>query len=260
MAEYPFMPMWWVDYFAATDHLTAEEDAAYFNIIGRMWITPNRSLPNDRAWLQRRFHRWDVDLTLRVLEEFCFLGEDGRWHNKRVDKEWENAKRYAQSTIRKHRQNSGALKNKDLFATNYNYSYNHRDVTNVTSNARARARPFGFDEWWSVYPHKVGKQAARKAYDKAVEITDHDVLVEGVHRYVATKPADRPWCNPATWLNQHRWEDQPQEIRNGNSAHPGGQGRAEAHGQSSGDKPSLTRAVIDGALRGYARKGIGPED
>jgi hypothetical protein len=27
-------------------------------------------------------------------------------------------------------------------------------------------------------------------------------------RYIG-KTDDRPWCNPATWLNQERWADQP---------------------------------------------------
>jgi hypothetical protein len=34
-------------------------------------------------------------------------------------------------------------------------------------------------------------------------------LLAGVRRYIATKPEDHPWCNPATWLNQGRWEDEP---------------------------------------------------
>jgi hypothetical protein len=35
-----------------------------------------------------------------------------------------------------------------------------------------------------------------------------EALMDGLARYVA-KTDDRPWCNPATWLHQARWEDQP---------------------------------------------------
>ena len=66
-----------------------------------------------------------------------------------------------------------------------------------------------FDSWWDAYPHKVGKKAARKAYSVARKQADAATLLAGVAAYVSSKPQDRQWCNPATWLNQGRWEDQP---------------------------------------------------
>lgn len=64
-----------------------------------------------------------------------------------------------------------------------------------------------FDRWWEGYPEKVGKGAARKAFVKALTRTSLDQLEEGLAYYKAHKPKDRPWCNPATWLNQERWSD-----------------------------------------------------
>lgn len=69
-----------------------------------------------------------------------------------------------------------------------------------------------FETWYSDYPHKVGKAAAKKAFVKAIEKASLGELVEGVRAYVKTKPPDRNWCNPATWLNQERWKDQPGET------------------------------------------------
>jgi uncharacterized protein YdaU (DUF1376 family) len=66
-----------------------------------------------------------------------------------------------------------------------------------------------FDRWWEGYPEKVGKGAARKAFANAIQKAPVSVLIAGVERYKATKPPDRPWCNPATWLNQERWSDVP---------------------------------------------------
>lgn len=66
-----------------------------------------------------------------------------------------------------------------------------------------------FSAWWAAYPHKVGKKAAEKAYETARKSVSAKVLLDGVRAYIRTKPADRAWCNPATWLNQGRWEDQP---------------------------------------------------
>ncbi len=71
-----------------------------------------------------------------------------------------------------------------------------------------------FSAWWECYPEKVGKGAARKAFAKALTKTSLDQLIAGVERYKATKPLDRSWCNPATWLNQERWLDVP-AVNNG---------------------------------------------
>jgi hypothetical protein len=66
-----------------------------------------------------------------------------------------------------------------------------------------------FDAFWSVYPEKVGKGAARKAFPLALSKAPLETLVDGVRRYIATKPADRNYCHPSTWLNEERWADEP---------------------------------------------------
>lgn len=76
-------------------------------------------------------------------------------------------------------------------------------------NARARASP-AFDQFWEIYPHKVGKRAAYKAFETAMKsgAVTLERMLDGLRAYVK-KTDDRPWCNPATWLNQGRWDDQP---------------------------------------------------
>jgi len=90
-----------------------------------------------------------------------------------------------------------------------------RDVTlqpdpelqpNVSQRLQTLAQQ-AFDAFWSLYPNKTGKGAGRKAWDKAVTRAEVDVIMAGLQRYV-NKRDDRNWCNPATWLNQDRWEDQ----------------------------------------------------
>lgn len=71
-----------------------------------------------------------------------------------------------------------------------------------------------FEEFWVAYPNKVGKADARKSFSKAASRIDQGTLMAGLQRYV-TKTDDRPWCNPATWLNQDRWTDQPQAVARG---------------------------------------------
>jgi hypothetical protein len=69
-----------------------------------------------------------------------------------------------------------------------------------------------FDDFWAEYPHKVGKGAAQSSHTKALKQADHETIMAGLRRYIASKPHDRPWCNPATWLNQQRWQDEPAPV------------------------------------------------
>ena len=67
-----------------------------------------------------------------------------------------------------------------------------------------------FDLFWSIWPNKVGKLAAEKAFAKvAGELAQ---IISGVERYIRDKPPDREWLNPATFLNGHRWRDQPASV------------------------------------------------
>lgn len=65
-----------------------------------------------------------------------------------------------------------------------------------------------FERFWALYPNKVGKRDAEKAFAKARSRASFEAIMDGLGRYVA-KIDDRPWCNPTTFLNQDRWEDQP---------------------------------------------------
>jgi hypothetical protein len=83
---------------------------------------------------------------------------------------------------------------------------------------RERETRARFDEFWSLFPNKVGKGAAEKAFRKVEEssLVDFPFLLDALRRYAA-KTDDRKWCNPATWLNQSRWTDEPAEPVNGKS-------------------------------------------
>jgi hypothetical protein len=92
------------------------------------------------------------------------------------------------------------------------------DTEQKTEKKETRASALVDDGWpndfreqfWKLYPHKIGKP---DALAKLERIRKRGVswvsLMDGLRRYIASKPVDRPWCNPATWLNQARWEDQP---------------------------------------------------
>lgn len=67
-----------------------------------------------------------------------------------------------------------------------------------------------FDRFWQAYPKKVGKGAAEKSFGK---FKPDDALTERMLRAIEAQRSTRQWKegyipNPATWLNQRRWEDE----------------------------------------------------
>ena len=70
-----------------------------------------------------------------------------------------------------------------------------------------------FEMFWKVYPKKVGKLAAMKAWFK---IRPSKELCEKIVEAVAQQISSEQWIreggrfipHPATWLNQGRWDDE----------------------------------------------------
>lgn len=69
-----------------------------------------------------------------------------------------------------------------------------------------------FEKFWSVYPRHEGKQDARKAFDK---LKVDDALLETMVNAILKQKQSDQWSepryipHPSTWLNGHRWEDEP---------------------------------------------------
>lgn len=74
-----------------------------------------------------------------------------------------------------------------------------------------------FDAFWQAYPRKVGKDAARKAFDKR---KPDAALLALMLAAVAKQARSDAWLkdggdyipHPATWLNQGRWMDEDTEL------------------------------------------------
>ncbi|AGF74846.1 hypothetical protein BAnh1_09740 [Bartonella australis AUST/NH1] len=82
-----------------------------------------------------------------------------------------------------------------------------------TAEERKRQLEREFHEtFWPSYPHKVGKPKALTSFLRARSKGELSVIMEGLNRYVMSKPPDRQWLNPTTFLNQERWADQPAQI------------------------------------------------
>lgn len=84
-----------------------------------------------------------------------------------------------------------------------------RELTLSVIDGPSPIREADFEIWWALYPKKVGKIAASKAYDKARRgkaKPGAETLLGAVKR--AQWPAEARFIpNPATWLNEGRWMD-----------------------------------------------------
>ncbi len=85
---------------------------------------------------------------------------------------------------------------------------------------KAPKEPPGFAEFWELYPRKVGKGAARKAWERARKRCNgsRDLLTlcqEALPKHLRSEQWTRDGGqfvpHPATWLNQDRWEDATEE-------------------------------------------------
>lgn len=77
--------------------------------------------------------------------------------------------------------------------------------------------PSDFRElFWQRYPNKVGKpKALAKLEGCRKRGIAFSAIMDGLDRYIRTKPPDRPWLNPETFINQERWTDQPAPVSQG---------------------------------------------
>jgi len=68
-----------------------------------------------------------------------------------------------------------------------------------------------FEEFWNVYPRKVSKRAAMKAFESALTRATFDDILAGTIRYAndPNLPPQEFVPYPTTWLNGDRWGDAP---------------------------------------------------
>ena len=93
-----------------------------------------------------------------------------------------------------------------------------------------RASPSRFDEFWSLYPRKVGKDRAQKAYAAAVKRSSEQELIEAAARFAQDPnlPEAQFIPHPTKWLTDGRWQDGPLPARN-TDRRPTADDRAREH-------------------------------
>lgn len=204
------------DFEADTSHLTLEEDGAYNRLLRLCWMTQGCSLPDDDAWIMRRM-RVDEETFARVvkvvLAEF-FIRRAGRVSNARLAKEFSTS-----SEAHKKRVSAGKMGGEAKSAKNNNKNpsnakamlYQPEPEPEPDKKERVSNETLvHFDAFWAVWPVKIAKADAVKAWAKLSQ-PDRLVATENAkaffERWQRAYPTANP-IHPARYLNGKRWLDE----------------------------------------------------
>lgn len=92
------------------------------------------------------------------------------------------------------------------------------DPTHTRPSKDARsARSTGFDEFWRIYPRKVGRGKAEAAWKKATKKAEPATIIAALREQLPSLAMQRKTDgdyrpHPTTWLNGERWEDSVEDV------------------------------------------------
>jgi len=201
------------DYRADTGHLTLLEHGCYHQLLDQYYLN-EEPLPLDIDKIFRLLTartQDEKDAIKNVLKDFFVETEAGfiqrraddeiKFYHDRVDL----AAKAGRASAEK-RANSNGRSTLVQRAFNQLITNNQEPITNNHINISS-----DFDIFWQEYPKKVGKEAARKSWNK-IRPNLQDVL-----KTLAWQKESKQWFekggqfipNASTYLNQHRFLDEP---------------------------------------------------
>ncbi len=222
------------DWLSGTSGLTAAERGVYITILALIYDNGGAIIRDD-ARLARKCGA-AIPTLRRILDDLIADEKieevDGRLSNRRASREIDRAKKISGARAKtatarweKIKENQGPKNANAMQMERESESESDIDTFDDKSSNVTRAKASvptikksneigeireGFKIFWDRWPNKVGKPAAEKAFVKVWR--ELPEIIAGVDRYVATMPAGRQWLNPATFLNQRRWEDAPAPV------------------------------------------------
>jgi len=200
------MQLYVSDYLADTAHLTAQQHGAYMLLLMNYWQR-GKALDNhnDRLAHVARLspEQWADDK--EILAEFFDVDENGIWWHSRIENDLEKVREKSVKA------STAGKRSFSVRSTGVEHSLNHKDKDKEEDKDKEQKPSSNeFDEFWLVYPRKVGKQEAEKAFAKAIKVAPASEIISGAQKY-AKDPNRVPTftAHPSTWLNQGRWSDDP---------------------------------------------------
>jgi uncharacterized protein YdaU (DUF1376 family) len=210
------MQLYVSDYLADTAHLTAQQHGAYMLLLMNYWQR-GKALDNSNERLSHvaRLSPEEWADAKPTLEEF-FIVEDNVWTHARVEDDLAKIREKSVKASFAGRR-SVVARGLNERSTDAEQSLNHKEEDKEEDKDINKKELFV--DFWNVYPLKVGKGAAQKAFDKAIRTTDAEVIIRGALRYKSDPNRVQAYtAHASTWLNAQRWLDEPLPPRNLSSA------------------------------------------
>jgi len=145
---------------------------------------------------------------------FCKFEKDenGNYFNERLEEEKNKRKAYSDSR-KANRTNICKTYDKDMsnICKTYVEHMEDEDVNeNITKNKNKNDMTL-FPEFWNLYPKKVAKKDAERAWKK-ISLAEYPEIIQSLEKWKAsqgwTKDGGQFIPNAATWLNGERWKDE----------------------------------------------------
>lgn len=205
--------------------LVAKKAGARFGDVMTVWafILENASADQDRGSIVAPdFESVDFLLgaddgtTARILDAMTARGliADGRissWEKRQPKREDEtSAERKRRQRERDHEIKLAELVTNEQ-SRNVTQCHDRGEERREEENKPSTATPVGFAEFWEAYPKKTGKIAALKAWKKNRPNLSRSLSAIAMQKETAgwRKDGGQYIPNPATWLNEGRWDDEP---------------------------------------------------
>lgn len=192
------------DYRRDTSHLTLLEHGVYRQVLDQYYLN-EKPIDVDTTKLERILNiktEEEKNALANVLQDF-FIKTETHYVHKRCDiaiDEYQDKSTKASKAAKIRWEKDKSNSNADAVLTN-----NHKPITiNHKPNK-------DFDLFWNVYPKKIGKEAARKSWLK--NKPDINLVTNAIKWQEHSSQWKKGFIpNPATYINQHRWLDEPEEL------------------------------------------------
>jgi len=173
------------------------------------------TLQDSEVAFQLRISEAEFATTKNTLLEKGLIGSDGKptkWESRQFDSDTSNAR------VAKHR---ALQKEKIAGKRNATVTLPKRKRNALETETETETEtdaPDGFDLFYKTYPKKVGKPAAAKAFKTQKINGELPSILADIEKRIQgfdwQKENGQFIPNPATYLNQRRWEDNPMPVDN----------------------------------------------
>lgn len=212
MAEFAALPLFTDAIIADAGYLTDQKFGAYMRLLMLTWRTPGCRIPNDDVWIAERLARpveEVVAIHRPIINEF-FSSNGNYLFQKRLFKEF----KYLTSRSKKQSERAKSRWDKEKDVCRGSTASGNAPHPTPPTPTITPLSPFeasvSFEEFWRLFPVQTGRGFALPAYQKALSITTHVVIMAALKKQLPALAKQKfPAANPTKWLQGECWADMP---------------------------------------------------